>query len=226
MHVNKSEIEIDFTPNILADDTLAKKFSSKERNDLPDSDFAYIEPGGKKDDKGKTVPRSLRHFPIPDAAHIRNALARLPQSKLPSSVKAKILKKIKEKAKNFDIEVKAYHEEERHDDSIEEHFKGMRENLKKRMDSQDSYDAKHETLKELRKHHEGAIKNIDQEIESLKKDKAEDEGDLGAEASKKKRKSCYPESPTKIKPAGCKNNKPNDPPADLKGPYESDFIPS
>jgi len=46
------------------------------RNDLPDSAFAYIEPGGKKDDGGKTVPRSLRHYPINDAAHVRNALAR------------------------------------------------------------------------------------------------------------------------------------------------------
>jgi hypothetical protein len=183
MHANKSEIEIDFTPNILADDSLAKKFSSKERNNLPDSDFAYIEPGGKKDDEGKTVPRSLRHFPIPDAAHVRNALARLSQSKLPNSVKAKILKKLKEKAEKFNIEVKAEHYS---GDSIEEHFKGMRENLRQKMDSQDSYDTKHETLKELRKHHEDAIKNIDQEIKSLKKDKTEDQGDLGVEASKKK----------------------------------------
>lgn len=48
-------------------------------NDLPDSDFAYIETGGKKDDGGKTAPRSLRHYPIHDAAHIRNALARAAQ---------------------------------------------------------------------------------------------------------------------------------------------------
>ncbi len=40
--------EIDFTEQILS-----KKLSSKQRNDLPDSDFAYIEPGGKKVD-GKT----------------------------------------------------------------------------------------------------------------------------------------------------------------------------
>ena len=46
------------------------------------------------------------------------------------------------------------------------------------MQNQDSYDTKHETLKELRKHHEDAIKNIDQEISSLTKDKSEDEGDL------------------------------------------------
>lgn len=49
-------------------------------NDLPDSDFAFIEPGGTKDADGKTVPRSLRHFPIQDEAHVRNALARAPQS--------------------------------------------------------------------------------------------------------------------------------------------------
>lgn len=54
--------------------------STASMNDRPDSDFAYIEPGGKKDDSGKTEPRSLRHFPIYDAAHVRNALARAPQS--------------------------------------------------------------------------------------------------------------------------------------------------
>lgn len=49
-------------------------------DNLPDSDFAYIEPGGVKDGSGRTVPRSLRHFPIQDAAHVRNALARLSSS--------------------------------------------------------------------------------------------------------------------------------------------------
>ncbi len=51
-----------------------------DQNDLPDSAFAYVEPGGTKDGSGKTVPRSLRHFPIHDAAHVRNALSRAPQS--------------------------------------------------------------------------------------------------------------------------------------------------
>src|SRR5512146_1606942 len=45
-------------------------------NDLPDSAFAYIEPGGTKDSQGKTTPRSLRHYPIHDEAHVRNAMAR------------------------------------------------------------------------------------------------------------------------------------------------------
>jgi site-specific DNA-adenine methylase len=53
-------------------------------NDLPDSAFLYIEPGGEKDDEGKTVPRSLRRFPVRnhlgrlDVPHLRNALARIP----------------------------------------------------------------------------------------------------------------------------------------------------
>jgi hypothetical protein len=165
--------EIDFTEQILS-----KKLSSKQRNDLPDSDFAYIEPGGKKVD-GKTEPRSLRHFPIPDAAHVRNALARLSQSKLPANVKSKIFKKLKSKAKEFGIEMAE--SKAGHDYSIEEHFKNMREGLRQKMQSQDSYDVKHETLKELRKHHEDALKNIDQEMKSLERDKTEDEGDIGQE---------------------------------------------
>lgn len=31
-------------------------------NELPDSAFLFIEAGGRQDDEGKTVPRSLRHF--------------------------------------------------------------------------------------------------------------------------------------------------------------------
>lgn len=60
-------------------------------NDLPDSAFAYIEPGGKKDAGGKTIPRSLRHFPVHDAAHARNALARAGQSPFGEKAMPKIL---------------------------------------------------------------------------------------------------------------------------------------
>ncbi len=62
-------------------------------NDLPDSAFLYIEDGGSKDSEGKTTPRSLRHFPVRDAngnvdvAHVRNALARIPQADVPQSAK-------------------------------------------------------------------------------------------------------------------------------------------
>lgn len=64
------------------------KWSRAYINDLPDSHFLYIEPGGKKDSEGKTVPRSLRHLPYKDAngkidiPHLRNAIARAPLIKL------------------------------------------------------------------------------------------------------------------------------------------------
>ena len=44
---------------------------------------------GKKDESGRTVPRNLRHFPVrgadgkPDLPHLRNALSRIPQSRVP-----------------------------------------------------------------------------------------------------------------------------------------------
>lgn len=68
-------------------------------NQLPDSAFAYIEPGGTKDEQGRTVPRSLRHFPIHDAAHVRAALSRAPQS--PFGDKA--MPKIRAAAKKFGV---------------------------------------------------------------------------------------------------------------------------
>jgi len=70
-------------------------------NQLPDSSFLYIEPGGEKDNEGKTKPRTLRHFPYKnkagniDGPHLRNALARIPQSNLSDSVKERISAKAK-----------------------------------------------------------------------------------------------------------------------------------
>jgi len=55
------------------------QMDTAEINNLPDSAFAYIEPGGKKDASGRTVPRSLRHFPIHDKAHADNAAGRIAQ---------------------------------------------------------------------------------------------------------------------------------------------------
>ena len=75
-------------------------------NDLPDSAFLYIEAGGKKDEEGKTVPRSLRHFPIYDAdgkldlPHLRNAIARIPQSNAPGLTDEK-KRQLQEKARKL-----------------------------------------------------------------------------------------------------------------------------
>ncbi|MCX6013513.1 MAG: hypothetical protein NTV30_08935 [Chloroflexi bacterium] len=55
-------------------------------NNLPDSAFAYIMPGGEKDNEDKTVPRALRKLPFKntngqvDLDHVRNAIARAPQT--------------------------------------------------------------------------------------------------------------------------------------------------
>ncbi len=68
------------------------KWSTAYINDLPDSSFLYIGPGGEKVE-GKTTPRSLRKFPIKgpdgkiDLPHLRNAIARIPQSDLPAAKK-------------------------------------------------------------------------------------------------------------------------------------------
>jgi len=68
-------------------------------NDLPDSSFLYVAPGGKKDSDGKTTPRSLRFFPYKDSTgqvdlpHLRNALARIPQSSLSASLKDTLTQK-------------------------------------------------------------------------------------------------------------------------------------
>ena len=148
------EIVIDLTPLIKA-----KEMARKSINDLPDSDFAYIQPGGKKED-GKTNVTKLS---------------------LKSLFKAKALKKIKSAAKKFGIKMAESGSSHR-SEPLEEHFKDMRDRLHYKMDEQDSYDAKHETLREWREHHQGAIKNIDNEIASLKKDKGEDKQDVKDES--------------------------------------------
>jgi hypothetical protein len=67
------------TPADVAAMVAKADLSAKAQNDLPDSAFAYIESGGKKDAEGKTTPRSLRHFNISDKAHADNAAARIAQ---------------------------------------------------------------------------------------------------------------------------------------------------
>jgi hypothetical protein len=82
------------------------------KNDLPDSAFAYVEPGGEKKD-GKTLPRSLRHFPYRDKegkldeVHVRAALGGhgVMSSNVPDEAKAKALGTIRRAAKTLGIEV-------------------------------------------------------------------------------------------------------------------------
>lgn len=87
------------------------EWSTAYVNDLPDSSFAYISPGGKKDAEGKTTPRSLRHLPYKDkdgkvdAAHLRNALARLSQTDIPAAAKAEAFRKLHAAAREVGVDV-------------------------------------------------------------------------------------------------------------------------
>ena len=75
------------------EDVEKKKLNAAARNKLKDSDFAYIGPDGEK------------HLPIHDAAHVRNALARLNQTGISSEAKAKAKRKILAAARRFGVNV-------------------------------------------------------------------------------------------------------------------------
>lgn len=69
-------------------DELKAVWTTAYVNNLPDSAFLFVE-DGEKDEEGKTKPRSKRHFPYKDTngkvdlPHLRNAIARIPQSNAP-----------------------------------------------------------------------------------------------------------------------------------------------
>ncbi len=97
--------------NFSSVNTADSEWSTAQVNDLPDSSFAYVEPGGSKDGDSKTTPRSLRHLPYkgtdgkPDAPHVRNALAQLSQTDIPDSAKDEAHGKLSAAAKELGIEM-------------------------------------------------------------------------------------------------------------------------
>jgi hypothetical protein len=70
------------------------ELDQKDRDDLSDSDFAYIDRDGG------------RHLPIHDAAHVRNAMARWSQTDFQSEhAKDEARRKIVAAAKRHDIAI-------------------------------------------------------------------------------------------------------------------------
>jgi HK97 family phage prohead protease len=67
--------------------------SAADRNDLDDSQFAYVGPDGD------------RHLPIHDKAHVANALARLNQTDIPAEAKRKAFAKIAAAARRLGVDV-------------------------------------------------------------------------------------------------------------------------
>jgi len=108
--INEEELEMVLSTQLEGDNFIdednklieeAKKLTYKERQKIPDDMFAVVVTIKNK----KTgEPRKIRMFPIKDPAHVRNALARLPQAtetlkRLGVSVeevKKKILKRAKQ----------------------------------------------------------------------------------------------------------------------------------
>jgi ribosomal protein L19 len=93
-----------------------KDWDARYINDLPDEAFAIILPDGTKDENGKTVPRSLRMLPhhkmgvtdpndndSVDLPHLRNALARCPQTDMTDTQKSKAQKHLEKHAKDLEI---------------------------------------------------------------------------------------------------------------------------
>lgn len=91
----RSEAEMD------AEEGVRAIIEGKDRDELPDSDFAFIEDGGVKDGSGKTVPRSKRHFIIKDKEHVANALSRIGQG---AKFSAEAKPAVEKAAKKFGID--------------------------------------------------------------------------------------------------------------------------
>lgn len=70
--------------------------TTKKRENLKDSDFCFVVGEGKN---------KVRKFPAYDAAHVRNALARLPQSNLTDSQKSTIKVCLIKQAEKFGVKV-------------------------------------------------------------------------------------------------------------------------
>ncbi len=70
------------------------ELSTKQRERLKDSEFAYIDKDGE------------RHLPIHDEAHVRNAISRFGQTHFESrEAKAKAARKIVKAAREYDVEL-------------------------------------------------------------------------------------------------------------------------
>lgn len=89
------------------------ELSSAQKNELPDSAFALVLPGGKKDETGRTIPRSLRRLPyknvrgIIDRVFLSNAFSLMPQVVAPAGLKRQALCKLLRAAKTVGVETQS-----------------------------------------------------------------------------------------------------------------------
>lgn len=89
-------------------DTTEKTWTAKRIGELPDSAFAYIEPGGTKDESGRTFPRGLRHLAYRDEAgdvdvdRLKAAIAAVPGTALPKLTQEKVAARLEKVLKSVE----------------------------------------------------------------------------------------------------------------------------
>lgn len=139
----------------------SKKLTYAERKKLPDSAFAVVITVKKKKGEGT---RKIRMFPIHDEAHVRNALARLGQTKVRATLRSlgvsveKVMKKVLRRAKELGMKQLL----EKHKSSLNE--EGLIERLEKELNESRSSVA---TLSEELKKAEEEKAKIKQKVEEL-----------------------------------------------------------
>lgn len=150
---------------------------------LPDSSFAYIEKGGKKDKEGKTVPRSLRHLPYKDKngkvdlPHLRNALARLDQTDIPAEAKKKAKEKLLAAAKKAGIKVQEK-SPKKEESKMTEEKKAVADEVvnKEEVKSEQPQETKTSTdeqkveVKETKEEVKSETTNLEEEVKALKEE--------------------------------------------------------
>jgi len=156
----------------------SKKLTYAERKKLPDSAFAVVITVKKKKGEGT---RKIRMFPIHDEAHVRNALARLGQTKVRATLKRlgisveKVMRKVLQRAKELGMKQLL----ERHKSSLNE--EEMIEKLEKELNESRSAVA---TLSEELKKAKEEKGKIEQKVEELETEINKHEKEL-KEAEKK-----------------------------------------
>jgi hypothetical protein len=86
-------------------------WDASRENELPDSAFALILPGGQKDGTGNTVPRSMRKLPyknvrgVIDKAHLQTALSEVNKVGAPSNLKREALLKLLRATKAVGLDI-------------------------------------------------------------------------------------------------------------------------
>jgi len=166
---------------------LERVWTRRYINDLPDSAFAIILPGGQKDEEGKTTPRSLRKFPHHDKngridlPHLRNANARVPQSDLTQEQKEQAMRHLARHKKALGIGMSA---EEKKLLEQAEGEQGETEEVEFEVAPEPTMDELIASIEEIVAQINDAIDSLSARIEKLEKANNKPEGNIAEKVLK------------------------------------------